>query len=329
MINNEPADIKELFDILSDETQTLPAALIYRLSQPANTDFEQIKALWAAVPVERRRLLIARLVETSESSFEFNFDHFALHALSDEDAEVRTNAIEVLWENNRPETMQQLLRLLTLDEAAMVRAKAASELGRFINAAELEEFPETLAGQALDALEEVWLSDGEELEVRRRALEGLSWSSREEVGSFIEEAVADARVEMRASALFAMGCNGHERWESYVLDALLSGVPELRFEATRAAGELGLVAAVPRLIELSREQDREIMEMAIWSLGEIGGQEAQQRLFEMMDEDHDPALSDLLEDATSMAALNAGEFSRYILDFDDDDFDEDLDLLDL
>ncbi len=82
---------------------------------------------------------------------------------------------------------------------------------------------------------------------------------------------------MRVSALFAMGRSCDEQWASRIMDELSSGV-RMRFEAARAAGELELRPAVTRLIELAYEDDREIQEMAIWALGEIGGKRANHAL---------------------------------------------------
>jgi hypothetical protein len=80
--------------------------------------------------------------------------------------------------------------------------------------------------------------------------------------------------------------------------------------------------------------------MAIWSLGEIGGVDAQRALLDLADSTTDEDLRASIEDAISMAALSLGEFGLYIREpeiaddefnlldqagelTDDDDFDAD------
>ena len=60
-------------------------------------------------------------------------------ALGDEDAEVRTSAINGLWEHEDPALIHPLVHLLRTDQAVIVRATAATALGKFIKMRELEE----------------------------------------------------------------------------------------------------------------------------------------------------------------------------------------------
>jgi len=60
-----------------------------------------------------------------------------------------------------------------------------------------------------------------------------------------------------------------------IMEELSSDDPELRFEAARAAGELELRPALPRLVSnWPMRMTARIQEMAIWALGEIGGKVA-------------------------------------------------------
>ncbi len=316
---NLEAPFEELLENLKDDTAPLRAAVLYRLSEPVEHELAALRDAWESVPSERRLLLLVRMVETSEASFDTDYTAVALFALDDPDEEVRSSAIEALWVSEDSATMQRLVRMLELDEAATVRAAAAQALGRFVLAGELGEIPEAMARSLEDTLLEAWENDAESLEVRRRALESIAYSGRDEVSSLIEEALDHADLSMQASALFAMGRCADERWADYVMSALTHDEPEIRFEAARAAGELGLRASVPRLIELTEDDDREVKEAAIWSLGEIGGQSATRALLNLSEHDDvDEALLDVIEDAMNTAALGSGEFATYILDVDDE-----------
>ncbi len=318
-----------LIENLIDEAAPLRAALLYRLSEPTQEDLEKLGAVWGSVPLERRRLLLSRMVEASETAYDFNFSTVAHFALDDEDYQVRQSAVEALWEDEQPTTMRRLLRILELDASAPVRAAAATSLGRFILAGELGTLAKRLQNDVEEALLEICLAGDEELEVLCRALESMAYSEREEVAELIKEALTHDHVKMQASAIFAMGRNADERWGMDILRALKHPVPEIRFEASRAAGELMLADAVPILIRFLEDPDREIKHAAIWSLGEIGGRAAQQALFELSKNETDDDILETIEDAMNMAALGSGKFVTYVFtdpeheDFDDSDIDPD------
>jgi len=317
-----------LLDSLIDPTDRLRAALIYRLSDPAPEDFALLKQRWHEVPVERRQLLLSRMAESSETNFDLDFSTVAQFALQDEDPTVRRYAISALWISEDIATMHTLIHLLQMDEAAEVRAAAAEALGRFVLAGELGDLPDGSTAEAESALLEVFDSDHEELDVQRRALESLAYSGREGIDDLIDSARQHESIAMQATALFAMGRSANRRWARYVIRALDEAEPELRYEAARAAGELGLASTVPRLARLARDPDREIREAAIWSLGEIGGLEAQNVLLRLMNEEDDGDLLEAIEDSINTAALSTGDFVTYMFtpsaDFEDEDEFDDL-----
>lgn len=315
----------ELFETLlanlADTDAPLRAALIYRLSEPLPAEMTALRTIWPTLPAERRGLLMSRLVETSEASFEVDFSEVALFALQDSDPIVRQHAVEALWENEQPSVMRRFVTLLQTDQDTAVRAAAATALGRFVLLGELEEIDRDITQEAEEVLLQTCQQSGEDIEVHRRALESLAYSGRQEVIPLIKGASEHENLKMQASALFAMGRNGDSRWSSHISRALHHTEPEICFEATRAAGEIGLVRAVPRLIQLAHQQDREIKEMAIWSLGEIGGSEAQQALFELADSETNAELAEAIEDALNMAALSLGNFGLVVLSAEDDEED--------
>src|SRR5512138_3715995 len=117
---------------LADTEAPLRSALIYRLSEPLASEMAALQTIWPTIPAERRSLLMSRLAETSETSFEADFTEVALFALKDTDATVRQHAIEALWENEHPTVMRQFVSLLQTDPEVVVRAAAATALGRFV-----------------------------------------------------------------------------------------------------------------------------------------------------------------------------------------------------
>jgi HEAT repeat protein len=320
MTKGRPTTLRDMLEALGDEMVPLPAALIYRLSDVADDDFKALCAAWPDLPVERRRLLLSRMVEAAETNFEMDFERVALFALDDEDEEVRTQAVAGLWENETLGLMERLLSLMLNDPGPQARAASAGALGRFVLLGELGKLPLAQARRVEDALLEVCYGEDDVLEVQRRALESVAYSGREEVAALIEDAYYHDDTSMRASAIFAMGRSADDRWASLVLAELRGPEPQMRFEAARACGELELEDAVPTLIEMLAEYDREVREAAIWALGEIGGREARAALLVAADQAEDEALLEVIEDAISSSALaDWGIGIPFFPDFEDAD----------
>lgn len=304
------------------------AEAIYALSDLAGEQLTAFRSLWANLPVERRRQLITRLVDTAETNFELDFSSIIHPALDDPDTEVRVSAVEGVLEEAPNSIIERLMRLAQNDPFSEVRAAAARALGQFVLKGELGKLPDALNLRLQDTVLALYRNIHEDLDVRRRALEAAGNCGREGVADLIREAYYADEMSMRVSAVFAMGrsCDD-DAWAAIVLDELSSDHPEMRYEAARAAGELELRRALPRLSELAFEDDREIQEMAIWSLGEIGGTAASKvlnQLAELAEESDDDELADAVAEAQGVAAL-AGDDLLPLFDFSElnDEMDDD------
>ena len=239
-------------------------------------DVTHVREVWPRLPTELRQRLIGRLVELAEADFEVNFGAIFRLGLEDEDAEVRTAAIEGLWEDEDVRLVPLLVTALREDEAASVRTSAATSLGRFVLLGELEKIRPDPKAAAFEALLATWRDPGEDTEARRRALESLAYASDEAVVEVIREAYAASEEKVRISAVFAMGRSADNRWARQVQQELFNPNPELRYEAARACGELQISEAVAALEELADDADPEVQEAALWALGQIGGDKARQ-----------------------------------------------------
>jgi HEAT repeat protein len=269
--------LRTLLDELYENTKMPPLASLYHLSGLGTEEAARVGEVWLCLPVGLRQQLITRLVELAEADFELNFGAVCCIGLEDEDAVVRTAAVEGLWEDEDVRLVPLLVARLR-DEAASVRAAAATSLGRFILLGELEKIrpdPFTMAYEAVLAV----CQDPEEYpEVRRRALESLAYVDNETVVGLIREAHAAPEEKVRVSAVFAMGRSADTRWAHQVRQELSNPNPELRYEAARACGELQIRETVPELGELVDDADPEVQEAALWALGQIGGDRAREIL---------------------------------------------------
>lgn len=248
------------------------------LSNLSQAQLAQLQTVWQDIPLERQRDLGAALLERTEDRFDLAFNDIFNWLLQDEDARLRSLAIEGLWEDDNVRQITPLIGLLKTDPAPAVRAAAALSLGRFMLLGELEEIDSRAAARVESALRQAYTVDEDEVTVRRRVLESLAYSDQDDVETFIQEAYASDDHELQVSAVFAMGRNANRRWHPIVLANLANNDDAIRFEAVRAAGELRLKRALPDLIAIAGENDVELRDSAIWSLGQIGGQQAQRAL---------------------------------------------------
>jgi HEAT repeat protein len=215
-----------------------------------------------------------RLVELAEDNFELDFDNIFKSHLNDQDAEVRSKAIEGLWESEEASLIDPLVTLLEQDSSEKVQATAAIALGKFAMLAELKKLRPSHKSKVCQALLAVINDKSKPIEIKRRALEAVAPLSLPKMKKAIAEAYQSGNPKLRTSALFAMGKSCNHSWLPILLKELANTDAEIRYEAAGACGELGEEEAVPYLIELINDLDVEVRLAAIQALGKIGGPEA-------------------------------------------------------
>lgn len=298
------ADFKSALRYLQSDDVSLSPSLLFALSDVNRQELQQFATVWQTLSADKRGRVTQAMAELAEERVETDFSRIFRYLLDDENAEVRANAINGLWEEEDPTLATQMIGALRSDPAASVRAAAAEGLGRFLLLAETKRVPAALGDEIETALLAAIRSNDDPL-VRRRAIESISYLESETVRDIIAFAYADDDAKMRATALFAMGRSADPYWKRTVVQELYSPDPQLRFEAARAVGELEFKAAVPRLVELVDDADREVQSAAITSLGQIGGKEARRALVAIIESD-DQVAAEIAQDALDELAFASG-----------------------
>ena len=317
---SEAEELKETLKRLGEKPGALPFSSLYAFSDLADEPLADFCAVWDTFPTVQRRRLVHSLVELAEASFQVNFDAIFFHCLDDPDGEVRAAAIDGLWENKDIPLLGRLLSILRNDPSALARTAAASGLGRYVLAGELEELdPPIQARIMLELVTTIHLVD-ESIDVRRRAIESAAYACTSEVIEALEVAYYDEDESMRISAIVGMGRSCDDRWKDIILTEIESSSAAMRYEAALACGGLMLREAVPTLIHLLDDADPQIRDASIWSLGQIGGGQAKQALMAAY-EDADDDTRAVLDEALAEQALSEGnlEFLLYEMDEDEDD----------
>lgn len=300
-----------VLDDIGNEQRALSHSRLYMLSDLNREELKLFAERWSAISTSRRHHIIGSLVEIAEANFSVDFNSIFHLCLCDEDAEVRAHAVDGLWEDQTPGLARVLLEMLSSDPSIIVRAAAATGLGRFVLMAELEELDEELGRSIVDALWKLIEDPDEALEPQRRAVEAISYSAEEGVRDLIEDAYSHPTETMQISAVFSMGRSADPTWGSTVIKELRSSNPEMRFEASRACGELEVREAVPTLIRLIADADREVQQAAVFALGKIGGQEAR-RALRICCESEDEVIAAAGDEALAELELAAGLFDTFL-----------------
>jgi HEAT repeat protein len=267
--------------------------------------------LWSSIPDRARVGLVSTLAQLAAESLEYDFERVFREVLKDPDPDARLAAVKGLWECEDDALAGQFLHMLEHDPDDKVRAAVASGLGHYIYLAEMEELEPALGAAIETALLTTIHNPTVSLEVRRRAVEAISFSCNPEVPDIIRDAYEHEEPLMRVSAVFAMGRSADRRWSKTILQELLSPDSEIRFEAVRAAGELSISDALqPMARMLDDEDDLSIRQAIVWALGQIGGNAAR-RLLEHVIASQEEALYEIAQDSLDELSFQA-EFPEIV-----------------
>jgi len=295
---------KELTDALLDDQNVLSPKFLHQFSDIQKDTLSAIEEIWDKVNPVRKKLILEDLESLQEKDTLLCFDEFAKFALTDDDPTIRSLAIHLLWESEDVHLVPHLLALLDNDPITIVRAAAAEGLGKYILLAETEKVPAAKLSEIVNRLVHNYLQNKEE-SIQLRSIESLGFSSQDEVIPLIENAFNHSEIKWIDSALLAMGRSANRRWEPQITEMLDHPNIQVRSRAAWAAGELEMTSVRDTLINfaLDENEDEEVRLAAIWSLSQIGGEEARDALEELADSCEEDEMLDILEDALDNLAF--------------------------
>jgi HEAT repeat protein len=271
-----PSPIEETIAHLANNNKPLLNTKLVDLSNLSPEEVELFEQAWVAIELERQRQIVSRLVELAEDNAQLDFDSIFKDRLNDQDDEVRSKAIEGLWESEDTSLIKPLINLLEQDSSEKVQAAAATALGKFVMLVELKKLRSSYKSKIEHVLLSITNDKSRPVEVRRRALEAVAPLSLPQVKRAITKAYQSHNPKLKISAIYAMGKNCDPSWLAILLRELTSADTEIRYEVCGACGELGEEEAIPYLIELVNDPDIEVQLAAIQALGKIGGTEAEE-----------------------------------------------------
>ncbi len=270
-----------------DPNRELIDSELAQLSDLTKEELSSFKQAWANVKTERRRQITAHLVDLSEDNLRLDFSNVFLACLEDSDEEVRLQAVLGLEGEEDSSIISPLITLFKEDQFDKTRAAAATVLSEFALLAELGKLPSDQAREVYSALLAAVEDKAESLEVRRRALEAIGFFPTPRVKELIEEAYHSDNIELKASALYAMGRNCDLAWLPILVKEMDNAEAEIRYEVAEACGELGVEETVPHLFHLAHDEDGQVRQAACRSLEKVDEPEARQALHQLLSSPHD------------------------------------------
>lgn len=306
--SDDRPSISEVIDTMRREyeegSSIVGGVVTQGLSDLSDDELKRVAMLWNELSAEYKHNVIQALVHVSENNFEYDYKQIALLGLSDDSPIVRSTSIDLLWADESPEVMVILLQLIRNDESSHVKAQGLMGLSKFILLSEYGDMPSDIAKEAQQLSLQLHNDQSQPIEVRRRALEALANSSHPSKDKLIRSAYRSDNHLLKVSSIFAMGRTCDDQWQDILLEELESDDQEVVFEAVRACGEIQLEASIYQLKQLLLSDDREILTMTIWALGEIGGKDAIDTLGSLQEVIEDEDLLEIIEDAVDVASFS-------------------------
>jgi HEAT repeat protein len=298
MVKGDAVSIENIIKEIANTDKPLVSSHLADLSQITVTDLPALKKSWRTIEATRRRQIISRIAELAKDNVELNFDLVFKNGLSDPDAEVRTGAIDGLWENEDPSLIRIFIDLLQNDASYDVQASAAAALAKFAVLAECEEIQQSYKTTLSQALLATIDNASKPVEVRRRALESVAPLSTPVVREVIKKAYESRDERFIVSAIYAMSRAYNDAWLPILYKEMDNADAEIRYEAAVACGEIGVEECVPHLLEHIHDTDVEVRMAVIQSLAKIGGNEAKINL-QRIARDENKAIREAVEQALS------------------------------
>src|SRR5262245_18046958 len=217
------------------DRRKLSHSTLAKLSGLSRRQIDDFLPTWNDLPVAERRRAMRTLIDLAEDNVELDYNDLFGRLIGDGDAEVRSLAIEGLWEDDRASTADLLVKTAQEDRDETVRAAAVDGLGRFALRLALDEVRAPLADRIRAALLDL-ASPHTPLELRRRAVEAGGYLGGEPpFRAAVQSAYAAPDPRLKASAIKAMGRSCDITWHDTIVRELGSSEAVIRFEAAHAA----------------------------------------------------------------------------------------------
>ena len=270
--------IEQFLDGSPDDIARLDDATVTELSNLMPDEAIKLADAWQKWPADTLVDLLQRLSQLFIETAHVEFETVFTLALDHVDPRARRLGLAGLAESTDRMVALRMAELVRRDPDSSVRASAAANLALACQQAAEGRLIRRDGERLFEALCDAFENLQEPVEVRARALESVAAFGGDRVNRFIRTVYADRSIEMRQSAIVAMGRTGDPAFIDFAVMNLDHVRPEMRLEATNALGLLCDEVQADLLEGPLDDQDLEVQLAAVAALARIGGSDARRLL---------------------------------------------------
>lgn len=273
-MNTEPSN--------NAEPERDPAAsmseMLRELSGLDDAQARSIVANWNDWEVQNVLETVIKLREVADTDRSLEFDALFRAAITFPVAEVRLECVRALSDGGSVNIANALIGVLERDEAAQLRAAAATALNGFSDPSQSRNAPRSTLKRISDAL--LNATDIDEPSVRGKALISLAAMRHEDAPDIIDTMFDEAidNPVLMSDVLSAMGESGDRSWLPTIEDGFYSNNPNVRIAAVLAFGNIAGDDDIHRLSEPFDDHILEVQIATIQALEQVGTPQAREML---------------------------------------------------
>ena len=240
---------------------------------------------WLKLKEETKIKFLKKLNFVAEDNFELEFYEILQFTLTDLSPQVRKESINGLWECQDYRIADLATDILLNDVDASVRIESSKLLRKFCHLIKDGKLSGRISAKIIDSVNLILEKSNMDSELWRRTMESSACFNTDALDEYINIAYQSENTILKSSAIFAMGESDNIKWVNIVISAVYNDLPEIRYESAVALGKLGDESTLQNLQELLNDEDIQVKNRAIESIGAIGGAMAKRILLSMINED--------------------------------------------
>ena len=251
------------------------------LSGISPVEIDKFAEWWASLNKLSKLNLIQKINQIAEENFELEFTEILYFTLRDINSEVRRESLNGLWECEDYRVGDVASEILLEDSEESVKIEACKLLRNFCYLIKSGKISGRISETIIHSLNFILANTSMDSELWRRTLESTATFDTESINNYINIAYHTEDRMLISSEIFAMGETDNIEWLNIVITETYNDLPEVRYEAAVALGKLGNESVLPNIKELLNDEDIEVQNCAIQSLGVIGGPIAKKMLLSL------------------------------------------------
>tara|TARA_B110000014_G_scaffold263691_1_gene261355 strand:- start:283 stop:1179 length:897 start_codon:yes stop_codon:yes gene_type:complete len=251
------------------------------LSGISPSEIDKFAGWWASLNELRKLNLIQKVNQIAEENFELEFTEILYFTLRDTNPDIRIESLNGLWECEDYRIGDVASEILLEDSEESVKIEACKLLRKFCYLIKDGKISGRISEKIIHSLNLILSNTSMDSELWRRTLESTASFDTESINQHINNAYHSKDRLLISSAIFAMGETDNIEWLNIVITETYNDLPEIRYEAAVALGKLGNESVLPNIKELLNDEDIEVQNCAIQSLGVIGGPIAKKMLLSL------------------------------------------------